>query len=214
MLETLMPLIVLLSWLALPVTLICIVDDWLLRPRRVIASGRQTVPDAPLMRALYGALPVLLACAVLRLLLAERLDFSAVLLAITVLTGLVWALDAALLRLRAVPHPFRFHDAHAPRRGFHHRQQVRLRAAPAGDQSQGPPGGRAAARRRGGIPLAGGPFDQLHQAPGRPAGRSRRSARQPHHDQRPAGGLHHREGPVQRRLLCESGAGRGASRQP
>src|SRR2546430_16332591 len=92
-----MRLIVLLSWLALPVTLICIVDDWLLRPRRVIASGRQTVPDAPLMRALYGALPVLLACAVLRLLLAERLDFSAVLLAITVLTGLVWALDAALL---------------------------------------------------------------------------------------------------------------------
>src|SRR5207302_389937 len=80
--------------------LICIVDDWLLRPRRVIASGRQTVPDAPLMRALYGALPVLLACAVLRLLLAERLDFSAVLLAITVLTGLVWALDAALLAPR------------------------------------------------------------------------------------------------------------------
>src|SRR5438309_7120899 len=100
MLETLMPLIVVLSWLALPVTLICIVDDWLLRPRRVIASGRQTVPDAPLMRALYGALPVLLACAVLRLLLAERLDFSAVLLAITVLTGLVWALVAALLAPR------------------------------------------------------------------------------------------------------------------
>jgi len=100
MLETLMPLIALLSWLALPVTLICIVDDWLLRPRRVIASGRQTLPDAPLMRALYGALPVLLACAVLRLLLAERLDFSAVLLAITALTGLVWALDAALLAPR------------------------------------------------------------------------------------------------------------------
>src|SRR5437764_5226562 len=100
MLETLMPLIALLSWLALPVTLICIVDDWLLRPRRVIASGRQTLPDAPLMRALYGALPVLLACAVLRLLLAERLDFSAVLLAITALTGLVWALDAARLAPR------------------------------------------------------------------------------------------------------------------
>src|SRR6059058_648325 len=100
MLETLMPFIVLLSWLALPVTLVCIVDDWLLRPRRVIASGLQTVRDAPLMRALYGALPVLLACAVLRLLLAERLDFSAVLLAITALTGLVWALDAALLAPR------------------------------------------------------------------------------------------------------------------
>ena len=95
MLQTLMPFIVLLSWLALPVTLVCVVDDWLLRPRRVIASGLRTVRDPPLMKLLYGALPVLIACAVLRLLLAERLDFSAVLLAITVLTGLVWALDAA-----------------------------------------------------------------------------------------------------------------------
>ena len=100
MLQTLMPFIVLLSWLALPVTLVCIVDDWLLRPRRVIASGLQSVRDAPLMRVLYGALPVLIACAVLRLLIAERLDFSAVLLAITVLTGLVWALDAVLLAPR------------------------------------------------------------------------------------------------------------------
>ena len=100
MLQTLMPLIVLLSWLALPVTLVCIVDDWLLRPRRVIASGLQSVRDAPLMRVLYGALPLLIACAVLRLLIAERLDFSAVLLAITVLTGLVWALDAVLLAPR------------------------------------------------------------------------------------------------------------------
>ena len=100
MLQTLMPLIVLLSWLALPVTLVCIVDDWLLRPPRVIASGLQTVRDGALMRVLYGALPVLIACAVLRLLLAERLDFSAVLLAITVLTGLVWGLDAALLAPR------------------------------------------------------------------------------------------------------------------
>src|ERR1700682_229600 len=97
MLQTLMPLIVLLSWLALPVSLVCIVDDWLLRPRRVIAGGAQAGGGAPLMRVLYGALPVLIACAVLRLLLAERLDFSAVLLAITVLTGLVWALDVWLL---------------------------------------------------------------------------------------------------------------------
>jgi signal peptidase I len=100
MLETLMPLIVLLSWLALPVTLVCIVDDWLLRPRRAIAAGAQTVRDAPLMRLLYGTLPVLIVAAVLRLLLAERLDFSAVLLAITVATGLVWALDALLLAPR------------------------------------------------------------------------------------------------------------------
>ncbi|MGH8134450.1 MAG: signal peptidase I, partial [Steroidobacteraceae bacterium] len=54
----------------------------------------------PLMRALYGVLPLLIGAAVLRLLLAERLDFSAVLLAITVVTGVVWGLDVALLRPR------------------------------------------------------------------------------------------------------------------
>jgi signal peptidase I len=50
------------------------------------------------MTFLYSALPVLLIAVVLRLLVAERLDFSAVLLAITVLTGAVWALDHVLLR--------------------------------------------------------------------------------------------------------------------
>src|SRR5438128_2004997 len=100
MLQTLMPLIVLLSWLALPVTVVCIVDDWLLRPQRAIAASARTARDAPLMRLLYGALPVLIVAAVLRLLLAERLDFSAVLLAITVATGLVWALDALAIAPR------------------------------------------------------------------------------------------------------------------
>src|SRR3984893_7281568 len=55
MLQTLMPFIVLLSWLALPVTLVCIVDDWLLRPRRLIAAGAHARPEAPLMRVLFGA---------------------------------------------------------------------------------------------------------------------------------------------------------------
>ena len=77
MLQTLMPLIVLLSWLALPVTVVCIVDDWLLRPQRAIAASARTARDAPLMRLLYGALPVLIVAAVLRLLLAERLKAHA-----------------------------------------------------------------------------------------------------------------------------------------
>src|SRR5580700_9967881 len=99
MLTSLMPVIVALSWLALPVTLVCVVDDWFLRPQRTIAAA-QPPRDAPLLRFLYSALPVLIACAVLRLLVAERLDFSAVLLAITVLTGAVWGLDSLLLRPR------------------------------------------------------------------------------------------------------------------
>src|ERR1700758_4617043 len=97
--QSLMSAIVLLSWLAVPVGLVCIVDDGFLRPRRLIASPAPP-HDAPLMTFLYSALPVLIACAVLRLLVAERLDFSAVLLAITVLTGAVWAIDHLLLRPR------------------------------------------------------------------------------------------------------------------
>jgi signal peptidase I len=96
--QFLMPIVVVLSWLALPVTLVCVIDDWLLRPHRAL-SGAPSL-DSPLMRFLYGALPVLIVCAVLRLLLAERLDFSAVLLGITVLTGGVWAVDALWLAPR------------------------------------------------------------------------------------------------------------------
>jgi signal peptidase I len=94
-LTTLMPFIVLLSWLALPAGVICVVDDWLLRPQRPPAGE-----DAPLMRVLYWVLPFLIGAAVVRLLLAERLDFSAVLLTITVVTGLVWAFDSSVLRPR------------------------------------------------------------------------------------------------------------------
>src|SRR5262249_59789616 len=97
--QSLVSIIVLLSWLALPVGLVCIVDDWFLRPRRLIDAAAPP-QDSPLMTFLYSALPVLIACAVLRLLVAERLDFSAVLLAITVLTGAVWAVDHWLLRPR------------------------------------------------------------------------------------------------------------------
>ncbi|HYL02014.1 MAG TPA: signal peptidase I [Steroidobacteraceae bacterium] len=94
MIPMLMPLIVVLSWLALPVGLVCIADDWVLRPRRTLTGVTR---DAPLMRTLYAVLPVLIGAAVLRLLLAERLDFSGVLLAITVITGAVWGFDALVL---------------------------------------------------------------------------------------------------------------------
>jgi len=96
----LLQIIVLLSWLALPVGLLVIVDDWFLRPRRQIASAPQSPHDPPAMRFAYNSMIVFIGAAVLRLLVAERLDFSAVLLGITVVTGLVWWLDAAWLRGR------------------------------------------------------------------------------------------------------------------
>ncbi len=93
-----MQIIVALSWLALPVGLVCIVDDWFLRPRRQIAVAPQPVADSPLMSVCYHALPILIGAAVIRLLVSEQLDFSAVLVAISAVTGLIWAVDAGVLR--------------------------------------------------------------------------------------------------------------------
>jgi len=88
----------LLSWLALPVGLIVIVDDWFLRSRRQIAASPAPPADPALMKTLYMLLPLLILAAVVRLLLAERLDFSAVLFGITAITGVAWLLDVAILR--------------------------------------------------------------------------------------------------------------------
>ena len=52
------------------------------------------------MKVLYALLPVLVLAAVYRMLTAERADFSLVLVVITALSGIVWALDAWLLRPR------------------------------------------------------------------------------------------------------------------
>ena len=96
----LMQVILVLSWLALPVGLLCILDDWFLRPRRQIAASPQPVPDSPLMSLAYHVLPILIGAAVIRLLVAEQLDFSAVLVAISAVTGVIWAVDAGVLHRR------------------------------------------------------------------------------------------------------------------
>ncbi len=95
-----MNFIVLLSWLAIPVGLLAVIDDWFLRPRRQLAANAQGAKDPVLASVAYGVLPVLIIAAVLRLLLAERLDFSAVLLLITVVTGIIWWFDVLFLRRR------------------------------------------------------------------------------------------------------------------
>ena len=110
MLATLMPLIVLLSWLALPVGLLCVYDDWVASPRRQLqAPGEVKPPPQSLSyfrsyfwQGAYLLLPVLLAAAVLRLLVAESVDFSALLLAVTAASGLVWLLDSRVLRPRRI----------------------------------------------------------------------------------------------------------------
>src|SRR5579862_3390869 len=86
-----------LSWLALPVGLLCVLDDWLLRPRRQLAIAPKSAADPRALSLAYGVLPILIGAAVLHLFLLEQLDFSAVLLAIAAVTALIWGADALLL---------------------------------------------------------------------------------------------------------------------
>jgi len=94
--QMLMKLIMLLSWAAIPVAVICVVDDWFLRPKRQLAAAPQPAPDPAFLTLCYRTLPIFVICGVIRLLVADRLDFSAVLVLITVITGVVWWLDHLL----------------------------------------------------------------------------------------------------------------------
>ena len=84
----------LLAWAAWPVTLLAIIDDWFVRPRRRLAKGdAAAATDTPLMRAVHVLLPIVLIAAVLRLLGSERLDFSLVLVLVVAFAGGIWLLD-------------------------------------------------------------------------------------------------------------------------
>lgn len=85
-----------LSWLAVPVGLICVVDDWLARPKRQMAVAA----DPRALSLAYRLLPLLIAAAVVRLLVAEQIDFSAVLLVVAAATGAIWTADALILSRR------------------------------------------------------------------------------------------------------------------
>jgi signal peptidase I len=86
------------SWLAIPVGLWCAIDSWLLAPKRAIAAGVPNPPDPTPVRIAYMVLPYLMVAVILRLITAEALDFSLVLLLLSAGTGAVWALDHFVFR--------------------------------------------------------------------------------------------------------------------
>jgi signal peptidase I len=97
-------IILVLSWLLWPVLAIVVVDDWFLRPRRRLNALPAEAVDAPWLKFLYAALPVLLVAGAVRLFRSERLDFALVLVVVSVVGGAIWALDRwvlAPLRSRA-----------------------------------------------------------------------------------------------------------------
>jgi signal peptidase I len=86
-----------LSWLAVPVGLWLAIDSWFLAPRRQVAKGSSEA-DPPLIRAAYFVLPALVLAVIVRMISAESLDFSLVLLLLSVVTGLVWLIDHLFVR--------------------------------------------------------------------------------------------------------------------
>jgi signal peptidase I len=93
-----------LAWMLIPVAAITLVDDWFLRPRRRLAALPAISEDPPLLRAAYAALPVLAIAGAIKLLRSERLDFSLVLVLVTVIGAVIWAVDALIMnpaRVRA-----------------------------------------------------------------------------------------------------------------
>jgi len=91
-----MQITTLLAWITGPLALLAMVDDWFLRPGRRLAS----LPDPPLMRAVYMLLPVAVVGSIVRLLASEQLDFSLVLVLVLAAAALVRVLDGLLLAPR------------------------------------------------------------------------------------------------------------------
>ena len=85
-----------LAWIAGPLALLAMVDDWFLRPGRRMAG----LADPPLMRGVYVLLPVAVIGSIARLLMSEQLDFSLVLVLVLVAAALVRVLDGLLLAPR------------------------------------------------------------------------------------------------------------------
>ena len=96
-----MQLINVLSWLAIPVGLVCVIDDWLLKPHRQFAAAPAHVSSAVLW--CYRLLPVLLVAVVLRIFAAEAPNFSAGRAILAGLTGYVGLVARGVVAgLRAV----------------------------------------------------------------------------------------------------------------
>ena len=90
-----------LALLAVPIAILCVIDDWFVRPsRQLVLKDGQPTPDPLVIRVLYGALPIVVIAWFFQLMSAQRADFSLVLIVITVASGMAWAVDHWVLAPR------------------------------------------------------------------------------------------------------------------
>jgi signal peptidase I len=91
-------IITVLAWALIPVGLLTFVDDLLLRPRRRLAALPNAPVDPNWLKTAYTVLPVLAIAGLIKLLRSEYLDFGLALVLVTLVGGVVWALDVFVLR--------------------------------------------------------------------------------------------------------------------
>jgi signal peptidase I len=91
-------ILMVLSWLLVPVLLLVVIDDWFVRPRRRLAALPGEARNAAWLEVAYQALLPLLVVAAIRLFRAEELDFALLLVVISLVGGVIWAADAWILR--------------------------------------------------------------------------------------------------------------------
>lgn len=96
--EFLRPLLSWLAVLALPLAIVCVVDDWFLRSKRLASRPAGAPVDPWWMKIAYGLLPFSVLAVLLQLFMSQRTDFGAVLVSVTAVSGVVWGIDHFFLR--------------------------------------------------------------------------------------------------------------------
>lgn len=92
-----MQILTFLTYLALPLTVVGVIDDWFIRPERRLAALPAEARDPGWLRVVYMVLPIAILGAIGRLLTSERLDFSLVLTLVLLVSGFIWVIDRYLL---------------------------------------------------------------------------------------------------------------------
>ncbi len=87
-----------LAFLAVPLGVICVIDDWFLRAKRMARAATGASIDPTWLKIAYAVLPFAVIAVLWQLFRSQRTDFGFVLVLVTVVSGLAWAFDHWVLR--------------------------------------------------------------------------------------------------------------------
>jgi signal peptidase I len=95
-----MQIVDILAWMAMPLAIICVADDWFLRSKRLANAKAGQEVDPGYIKLAYLLFPITVIACLVKLFVGTRTDFGLVLVSVTAVSGLVWLIDTLLLRRR------------------------------------------------------------------------------------------------------------------